>query len=598
MAFGSEDEQAYYTSRDELCTRFAEWAQRERNNADAGDVELLLDWKWGYGDGRLDRFDAADAEEFLLGWCPRKLASPPELVAGIPDAVAAYVDFLAHEHLLAPGCSAVAVRRACADLAPRFRREMADPANFGMAKSLLGGLDGSEDALLERLAELTGVSTDEVLDLLEHPEPAVIGPVRAPTDDEVAEAISRARMLRQVRGLAERCAAPGLTLTGKGNLRLADARRLTAELETGDEPDTPYRTLGSASELPYLSWLVGTAIAAGAVRRLRGRLVAVARFADRTDRDAYERVVRAALEVGLGGSMAWAPDDGDLAVTLLADVLDAGDAGASMADITGHLGPLLARSGPLAAMVADVVIDQHVGRLVDLGLVSVATDGVVALTAAGRSVGAELVAEVGVEVVFRIDPATADAVALVASMLMLSEDEARADLTAWAADHPSGAGEVVDAALHTDHGPADVLGLLELAGAVFGTAADAAAATHREGPYAALVTMWLLLRGAIEASAVDPEVMLVGSVEVAAAMLDDAGPDGIVEFFGTDVDQTTEVLDQLWRAEHERTAEVLDVLGRHHPDKKIAKAARRSLMKARNRGGAPKLSDPRRMMDP
>ena len=65
---------------------------------------------------------------------------------------------------------------------------------------------------------------------------------------------------------------------------------------------------------------------------------------------------------------------------------------------------------------------------------------------------------------FRVDPAVADAVALVTSMLMLSEDEARADLAAWTADHPSGAGEVVAAALHTDHGPGDVLGLLELDG--------------------------------------------------------------------------------------------------------------------------------------
>jgi hypothetical protein len=78
--------------------------------------------------------------------------------------------------------------------------------------------------------------------------------------------------------------------------------------------------------------------------------------------------------------------------------------------------------------------------------------------------------------------------------------------------------------------------------------------------------------------------MLVGTVEVAAAMLDDAGPDGLVEFLGADVDQATGVLRQLWRAEHERTVEVLDVLGRHHPDKTIAKAARRSLMQARSRG--------------
>ena len=96
--------------------------------------------------------------------------------------------------------------------------------------------------------------------------------------------------------------------------------------------------------------------------------------------------------------------------------------------------------------------------------------------------------------------------------------------------------------------------------------------------------MWLLLRGAIDPSSVDPEQMLVGTVEVAAAMLDDAGPEGVVEFFGADVDQTTDVLEHLWRAEHERTVEVLETLGRHHPDKKIAKAARRSLMKARNRG--------------
>ena len=96
--------------------------------------------------------------------------------------------------------------------------------------------------------------------------------------------------------------------------------------------------------------------------------------------------------------------------------------------------------------------------------------------------------------------------------------------------------------------------------------------------------MWLLLRGAIEPSSVAPEQMLVGTVEVAAAMFDESGPDGVVEFFGADVEQTTDVLQHLWRAEHERTIEVLEALGDHHPDKRIAKAARRSLMKARSRG--------------
>ncbi len=590
MKFGVEDEQAYFAQREELCTRFAEWAERQRLDVDASDVELLLDWKWGYADGRLDHWDTADVEEFLLGWCPRKVASPPELIKSIPGSVGAYVDFLAHEDLLAPGCSPSAVRRACADLGPRFDREMADPANFGMAKSLFGGFgDADPNALLEQLARLTGTSADEVLEALDDGEPAVVGPVEAPTDDEVAATIAQARTFTQVRGLAARCGPPGLALTAKGNLRLADARRLTVELETGEEADTPYRKLGSAAELPYLSWLIGTAIAAGAVRRLRGRLVAVARFADRSDRDAYERIVRGALEAGLGSPMSWAwaaaPSDNDgIAVALLAELLDSSAAGASVDDLAERLRPLLSGYGPMAAILGSSTIEHMLARLADLGLVTLVDDAAAVLTAAGRAVGAEIVTEAGIEVIYRADPTTADADALIASLVLLDEQAAAADLGAWAAAHPSGAAELTTAATHADLPPLAVLNLLELAGSTLGTDIDRAAEAHRDGPHGPLVTMWLLLRGAIEPSSVDPELMLVGTVEVAAAMIDDAGPDGVVEFFGSDVDQTAEVLDHLWRAEHERTVEVLETLGRHHPDRKIAKAARRSLMKARSRG--------------
>jgi hypothetical protein len=591
MTFDCEDERAYFARREELCTQFAKWAHQQGVDADAGDVELLLDWKWGYGDGRLDRWNAADVEEFLLKWCPRKLASPPDLLKGIPDSVGAYVDFLAHEGLLARGCSPSTVRRACADLGPRFLREMADPANFGMAKSLFGGLDDTDpNALLERLAQLAGTSTDEVLDYLNDPEPPVVGPVRAPTDDEVAAAIAQARMFAQVRGLATRCAPPGLALTASGNLRLADARRLTAELETGDEAEPPNRKLGSARELPYLSWLVDTAIAAGAVRRMRGRLVAVARFADRPDRDAYERTVRGALEAGLGSALSWGwgadpKDDGDLADILLAELLDADAAGSVTVDaIAERVAPVLSGSGPLAAIVGGSEIEHQLARLADLGLVTLVDDGTAALTAAGRAVGAEIVTEAGLEVVYRAEPTTADAAALVASMLMLDEDDAAADLRAWVANHPSGAAELAAAVTHADLTPVDVLGLLEMAGSAMGTEFDRAAELHRDGPHGTLVTMWLLLHGALDPSTVDPELMLAGTVEVAAALIDDAGPERVVGFFDSDVDQTVELLGHLWRAEHERTIEVLDALGSHHPNKKIAKAARRSLMKARSRG--------------
>ena len=327
MTFGAEDEQAYTLRRDELAGRFAEWARHERPEAAAADVALLLDWKWGYGDGRLDRWRPTDVEEFLLGWCPRKVAAPPDLVESIPHSVGAYVDFLAQEGLLAPGCSPSAVQGSCADLGPRFHHAMAD------ATSLFGQL------------------TDEVGE-----------PDRAPADGEAA----------------------------------------TAE-------------------------------------------------------------------------------------------------------------------------------------------------------------------------------------ALVDGMLLRDEAAATADLAAWAAAHPTGAAALAAAATRADLRGGDVLSLLEMAGSVVGTDVERAAEAHRDGPHGPLVTMWLLLRGAIAPQSVGPDQMLVGTIEMAAAMMDDAGPAGVVEFFGADVEQAVDVLDHLWRAGHERTVEVLDALARHHPDPEIAEAARRSLMKARGR---------------
>ena len=143
MTFGADDEQAYHLRREELTGRFAEWARRECPEAEPVDVELLLDWKWGYGDGRLDHWDTADVEEFLLGWCPRKVAAPPDLVGSIPHSVGAYVAFLADEGLLAPRCSPSAVERACADLKPRFHDATAarsSPNSSGISASAKPGI--------------------------------------------------------------------------------------------------------------------------------------------------------------------------------------------------------------------------------------------------------------------------------------------------------------------------------------------------------------------------------------------------------------------------------------------------------------------------
>lgn len=581
MSFDGDDERAFRRARQELSTRFAAWADRHGVAAEPSDVELLLDWKVGYGDGRLDAWAPSDAEEFLLEWYPRKVVAPPDMWDLVPPSVAAYVDFLAHEGLLARGSSAAAVRRHVATITPRFRSAMSQPGNHGMAKSMFG--NGSGDVgvpaeLLERVAAMTGTSPETLLDVLHGAEPQIVGPVRRASDDEVAAAVGDSRTLRQVGALAAACSGPGLLLVDE-ELEMADARRLVAELDTGDDVDE----VESAAELEHLDWLVGLALEAGAMRRAKGRLEAVTRFAGLPPVEAYGRVARAAFEVGIGGELS---DDDELAESLLARLLDEGDAGVPAAALLESIGDVTEMFGEWRPESAEETVDRAaflLERLVGLGLLGRDADDVITATAAGRIVGSEILSEAGMEVVWRADPETADAASFVENLMMLDEDDAAADLAAWWSAHPAGVGDLVAAILHEDLPTGAVLALLELAASVVGPQVEEAARGHRDGPREALLTMWLLTRGALDPGSVDPAQMLNGTVEIAAAMLDEDGPEGVVEFFDTDPQQTSEVLEHLWRAEHERTADVLDTLGRHHPDKKIAKAARKSLMKLRNR---------------
>jgi hypothetical protein len=137
MRFSIEDERAFSARRDELGDRFARWLNAQKVPGDPNDAGLLMDWKFGYADGALGTWTVADVGEFVFGWCPRKLSADPNECAEIPVSVAAFVEFLAHTGLLAGGSDLPSqVRRYCEHNTARFVREMGNPANFGMAKSL------------------------------------------------------------------------------------------------------------------------------------------------------------------------------------------------------------------------------------------------------------------------------------------------------------------------------------------------------------------------------------------------------------------------------------------------------------------------------
>jgi len=96
--------------------------------------------------------------------------------------------------------------------------------------------------------EIVGAMLDELTG--DDGDPPTVGPVRLPTEQERHDAIRTARVPQQLRVLADYCSPPGRPLTGKGNLRLADARHLVTALDTGDDPELGgHRKLRSAEDL-------------------------------------------------------------------------------------------------------------------------------------------------------------------------------------------------------------------------------------------------------------------------------------------------------------------------------------------------------------
>ncbi len=392
--------------------------------------------------------------------------------------------------------------------------------------------------------------------------PRFVGPVRMPGPAEVDAAVAASPALARVRELAARCAAPGLPLTDTGNLRPSAARTLAADLGSGD----------GATWSAELDLVVRTACEARAVRRHQGRLVSVARFAARSDRDAYTEVVRAAVDA--------------TTTVLVAELLDAGDAGLPTDDLVATAVQVATGTELIAAILPpadlELLARTRVDRLAGLGLTHPGDP--VTLTAAGVAVGAELVSdELGVDVLVRADPATATAAELVESVLMMPAESATADLVAWSR-HGRDVADLLAALIVEDRPSGAVLGLLRVLQEMSPEATAAAAAAHRDGPHGAVVTMWLMAAGAVDPGTVPRRVVLDGTVAVTAGMLDEEGPDAVVEFVSTGTrEEALLLVDELWRAGHERTGDVLDALGHHHPDEQVAKAARRSRMKLRGR---------------
>ncbi|AXE25877.1 hypothetical protein C0216_22630 [Streptomyces globosus] len=168
------------------------------------------------------------------------------------------------------------------------------------------------------------------------------------------------------------------------------------------------------------------------------------------------------------------------------------------------------------------------------------------------------------------------------------EAAAEAEIRQWldARDLPAAAAELLDAARGADPG-----GPLrcQQALAVAGPQAEPAVRAVLDDPeLGGLARVWLAETGASDVPAPDGALVYWLAVDTIAAQLGGAGGgEGEAEELPLLMESLTAhhagFFEQAWRVEHPATAEVLEAMGRLHPDKQAAKQARKAAYKTRSR---------------
>jgi hypothetical protein len=164
----------------------------------------------------------------------------------------------------------------------------------------------------------------------------------------------------------------------------------------------------------------------------------------------------------------------------------------------------------------------------------------------------------------------------------------------WVGDRsPNDAGAEIVAAMLTTAGAAERLAALGLL-VLLGPEVEAPVRGLLGGPFDGHALVWVLATGTGEPPTVDdprgPVVDLL-AVTLRYAHPDDRGAE-LVDRFDAAVppDERLDVLATIWRLPLAEVADVLDELGRSHPDKAVAKAARKAAI--RHRSAHPHLRRP------
>ncbi|MFI6175948.1 hypothetical protein ACIA8R_10470 [Nonomuraea sp. NPDC051191] len=554
-----------------LLEEFIMWA---RSNAPGSDPELVGPaalWHRLAFSQDLGTWKRADLRNLLLDRMPKVVEDPDAAADGMLPAVDAYLTFLSQTGRLAKGSDTLA--------------------------DLQAELDDVEDEFVELMEELldddgAGDDEDETGDLGDFEafadELAELDTIRLRPDSELAAAARQAPLVGKARDLA--------LWVGSGRRVGEDTLLTDAEVEEAlavvglprPETDGPV-----AEAVPQLWNIWNLAVDLEFLEPGEGNTVAVQDDTSEWPFDDDEDVLDAWM-LGLHSVDYGDPelDDDDLTMALagltrglLVRLLLAGgsrerdDLARELAEAAADLDEL----GGDAWEAAGDPLAPAIDWLVGYGMIEV--EGVtVRLTPLGTEGVVHLVDDADIEVDARPAIESMSAHELLALSAELPEDEADAEFAAWMRlrEPAKAAEELLDAAAEDE---SDALIRVQAA-SVVGTLGEAAVPAWQEAlkqpslrPYAATHLSQLEIEGAPEPTQDDTHWLILDMWTISAGLgrsefvssLQDIGPDMV-----------NGLLEVIWKIPHAHVEELLDLISQVHPDKQVAKAARRALFKARS----------------
>jgi hypothetical protein len=656
LNFDEDDDDAYFETRDELLDEIEQASHpdaRPRHDIQdvVGSISVFLDWRWNYSSGQLDDWSLGDIDDFLLDWLPRKYSAPPAAGADMCSAVADFFVHMGSRERLVGGVDRAAqlVARAY-ELTDEVVTAMADPANFGMAKSMFAanltdgtgnpladigallesGVDLDESALdafmQDRIAAFNELPFEERHAITNGPGNAMVPRSRRvripvvnipPTVDELDRSIGDSRLLQMIAALLDFVGPKGILVTQAGNLRLNDAERLVQLLGTEDVVarkfpwnDEPGR-VRTSTDLVRLTLVFDVAEEAGAFIRLKTKVKVDPEWLQRSPAERAQLVIDALLAVGpVSSSSHWEifyniaslveegiPHWLSMALPEGAEIKTAPivEQAVEVVHSAIPVWPSLFSDDIATRLIANQVSDVF-GVLVLAGVVEwhdrvETTDaqgrmresgGWLRLTPLGRHTMVDHIRAVGYDFPTLADLADGDAEDVVNTALTTGVDVedllGRWRPEASTADRAVALAEFAMSAEVAEQRLAAMrmLGMLEPVGDV-----EPAVCQMLDSKCAGHAALFLLERGLASPDEVAVFLDIGPLVDLLTTVLDE--PDVLAQLFADMYERSdADLIEDLWRHAQPETIEVLQALGTHLADKKLAKAARKAAIKHRS----------------